>query len=97
MRFWWRGRIRRASAASANRTCPAGADPGKTQIGAVNHPDGGRGLYFETPTATRWGSFTRPYGSGGGSAGGPWSAPLDCGGGRGGAGVRGVFGPAAVA
>jgi catechol 2,3-dioxygenase-like lactoylglutathione lyase family enzyme len=40
------------------------ADPGRTQPGAVNHRDGGRGLYFEDPDGHLLEILTRPYGSG---------------------------------
>ena len=43
---------------------PFWADPGKTQRGAVNHRDGGRGLYFEDPDGHLLEIITRPYGSG---------------------------------
>jgi catechol 2,3-dioxygenase-like lactoylglutathione lyase family enzyme len=41
------------------------ADPGRTQRGAINHHDGGRGLYFEDPDGHLLEIITRPYGSGG--------------------------------
>ena len=44
---------------------PYWADPGKTQSEAVNHRDGGRGLYFEDPDGHLLEIITRPYGSGG--------------------------------
>ena len=40
------------------------ADPGKSR-GAINHNDGGRGLYFDDPDGHRLEIITRPYGSGG--------------------------------
>ena len=43
---------------------PYWADPGKTQSQAVNHNDGGRGLYFEDPDGHLLEIITRPYGSG---------------------------------
>jgi catechol 2,3-dioxygenase-like lactoylglutathione lyase family enzyme len=43
---------------------PYWADPGKTQRDAVNHRDGGRGLYFEDPDGHLLEILTRPYGSG---------------------------------
>ena len=52
------GRIR-------ERGLPYWADPGKTQSEAVNHRDGGRGLYFEDPDGHLLEIITRPYGSGG--------------------------------
>jgi len=39
---------------------PYWADPGRTQRGAVNHRDGGRGLYFQDPMATCWRSLPGP-------------------------------------
>jgi catechol 2,3-dioxygenase-like lactoylglutathione lyase family enzyme len=41
------------------------ADPGKSRRGAINHNDGGRGLYFDDPDGHRLEIITRPYGSGG--------------------------------
>jgi catechol 2,3-dioxygenase-like lactoylglutathione lyase family enzyme len=41
------------------------ADPGKSRPGAINHNDGGRGLYFDDPDGHRLEIITRPYGSGG--------------------------------
>ena len=41
------------------------ADPGKRRPGAINHNDGGRGLYFDDPDGHRLEIITRPYGSGG--------------------------------
>ena len=41
------------------------ADPGKSLPGAINHNDGGRGLYFDDPDGHRLEIITRPYGSGG--------------------------------
>jgi catechol 2,3-dioxygenase-like lactoylglutathione lyase family enzyme len=41
------------------------ADPGKSRAGAINHNDGGRGLYFDDPDGHRLEIITRPYGSGG--------------------------------
>ena len=41
------------------------ADPGKSGPGAINHNDGGRGLYFDDPDGHRLEIITRPYGSGG--------------------------------
>jgi catechol 2,3-dioxygenase-like lactoylglutathione lyase family enzyme len=43
---------------------PYWADPGRTQRGAMNHRDGGRGLYFEDPDGHLLEIITRPYGSG---------------------------------
>jgi catechol 2,3-dioxygenase-like lactoylglutathione lyase family enzyme len=39
------------------------ADPGQTRRGAVNHRDGGRGLYFEDPDGHLLEIITRPYGA----------------------------------
>src|SRR5216683_5688487 len=44
---------------------PYWADPGRTQRGAVNQRDGGRGLYFQDPDGHLLEIITRPYGSGG--------------------------------
>ena len=52
------GRIR-------DRGLPYWADPGKSRPGAINHNDGGRGLYFDDPDGHRLEIITRPYGSGG--------------------------------
>ena len=41
------------------------ADPGKSRPEAINHNDGGRGLYFDDPDGHRLEIITRPYGSGG--------------------------------
>jgi catechol 2,3-dioxygenase-like lactoylglutathione lyase family enzyme len=43
---------------------PYWADPGQTQPHAINHRDGGRGVYFEDPDGHRLEIITRPYGSG---------------------------------
>jgi catechol 2,3-dioxygenase-like lactoylglutathione lyase family enzyme len=43
---------------------PYWADPGRTQSQAINHRDGGRGLYFEDPDGHLLEILTRPYGSG---------------------------------
>jgi catechol 2,3-dioxygenase-like lactoylglutathione lyase family enzyme len=40
------------------------ADPGQSKRGAINHNDGGRGLYFEDPDGHLLEIITRPYGSG---------------------------------
>jgi catechol 2,3-dioxygenase-like lactoylglutathione lyase family enzyme len=42
---------------------PYWADPGQTRPGAINHRDGGRGLYFEDPDGHLLEIITRPYGS----------------------------------
>lgn len=47
------------------RKLPYWADPAQTQVGQINHHDGGRGLYFEDPNAHLLEIITRPYGSGG--------------------------------
>jgi catechol 2,3-dioxygenase-like lactoylglutathione lyase family enzyme len=39
------------------------ADPGRTRAGAINHHDGGRGVYFEDPDGHFLEIITRPYGS----------------------------------
>jgi catechol 2,3-dioxygenase-like lactoylglutathione lyase family enzyme len=41
------------------------ADPGRRQLGEINHHDGGRGVYFEDPNGHLLEIITRPYGSGG--------------------------------
>lgn len=41
------------------------ADPGQSQVGEVNHHDGGRGVYFEDPSGHLLEIITRPYGSSG--------------------------------
>ena len=41
------------------------ADPSKTRQNAINHNDGGRGVYFEDPDGHLLEILTRPYGSGG--------------------------------
>ena len=44
---------------------PYWADPRRSQPGAINHHDGGRGVYFSDPhTNVGWEVITRPYGSG---------------------------------
>ena len=43
---------------------PYWADPGQAQRGAINHRDGGRGVYFEDPDGHLLEIITRPYGSG---------------------------------
>jgi catechol 2,3-dioxygenase-like lactoylglutathione lyase family enzyme len=40
------------------------ADPAKQRGGAINHDDGGRGVYFEDPDGHFLEIITRPYGSG---------------------------------
>lgn len=40
------------------------ADPGRTQPHAINHHDGGRGVYFPDPDDHLLEILTRPYGSG---------------------------------
>jgi catechol 2,3-dioxygenase-like lactoylglutathione lyase family enzyme len=46
------------------RGLPYWADPGKKEAGAINHHDGGRGVYFEDPGGHLLEIITRPYGSG---------------------------------
>ena len=41
------------------------ADPFMKQEGAINHHDGGRGVYFPDPDGHLLEIITRPYGSGG--------------------------------
>jgi catechol 2,3-dioxygenase-like lactoylglutathione lyase family enzyme len=41
------------------------ADPHQHQPGAINHHDGGRGVYFVNPDGHLLEIITRPYGSGG--------------------------------
>jgi catechol 2,3-dioxygenase-like lactoylglutathione lyase family enzyme len=41
------------------------ADPGRKQLGQINHHDGGRGVYFQDPNGHLLEIITRPYGSGG--------------------------------
>ena len=41
------------------------ADPHRHRPGAINHGDGGRGLYWEGPDGHWLEIITRPYGSGG--------------------------------
>jgi catechol 2,3-dioxygenase-like lactoylglutathione lyase family enzyme len=43
---------------------PYWADPGRTRPAAINHRDGGRGLYFEDPDGHLLEIITRAYGSG---------------------------------
>jgi catechol 2,3-dioxygenase-like lactoylglutathione lyase family enzyme len=52
------GRIR-------ERKLPYWADPGRRQLGEINHHDDGRGVYFEDPNGHLLEIITRPYGSGG--------------------------------
>lgn len=40
------------------------ADPGCTQLGQINHHDGGRGVYWRGPSGHLLEIITRPYGSG---------------------------------
>ncbi len=40
------------------------ADPGRRRAGAINHRDGGRGVYFPDPDGHLLEILTRPYGSG---------------------------------
>lgn len=41
------------------------ADPGHSEVGRINHHDGGRGAYFADPDGHNMEIITRPYGSGG--------------------------------
>jgi catechol 2,3-dioxygenase-like lactoylglutathione lyase family enzyme len=43
---------------------PYWADPGRSRRQAINHRDGGRGLYFEDPDGHLLELLTRPYGRG---------------------------------
>ena len=45
----WRGRVQRHLWPHPRTNMPYWANPGQTQRGAINHRDGGRGLYFEDP------------------------------------------------
>ncbi len=40
------------------------ADPARKNAGEINHHDGGRGVYFESPDGHPLEVLTRPYGSG---------------------------------
>ncbi len=44
---------------------PYWADPSRSEPGAVNHHDGGRGVYFQDPDGHLLEVITRPYGSNG--------------------------------
>jgi catechol 2,3-dioxygenase-like lactoylglutathione lyase family enzyme len=46
------------------RGIPYWADPQQTRPGAINHRDGGRGVYFPDPSGHYLEILTRPYGSG---------------------------------
>jgi catechol 2,3-dioxygenase-like lactoylglutathione lyase family enzyme len=46
------------------RELPHWADPHQTQPNAINHHDGGRGVYFPDPNGHLLEVITRPYGSG---------------------------------
>lgn len=48
----------------ADRALPYWADPGRRRQGAINHNDGGRGVYWEEPGGHFLEIITRPYGSG---------------------------------
>ncbi|OFJ51736.1 VOC family protein [Mycolicibacterium grossiae] len=52
------GRIR-------DRGLPHWADPHGRLPGAINHHDGGRGVYFQDPSGHYLEIITQPYGSGG--------------------------------
>ena len=48
-----------------DRDLPYWADPRRSQLGQINHHDGGRGVYFSDPSPNvGWEVITRPYGSG---------------------------------
>lgn len=47
------------------RALPYWADPGHHRRQAINHGDGGRGLYWSDPDGHNLEILTRPYGSGG--------------------------------
>jgi catechol 2,3-dioxygenase-like lactoylglutathione lyase family enzyme len=40
------------------------ADPGRSRKGAINHNDGGRGVYWQDPSGHLLEIITRPYGGG---------------------------------
>lgn len=40
------------------------ADPGRRRPGEINHHDGGRGVYFASPSGHLLEAITRPYGGG---------------------------------
>jgi catechol 2,3-dioxygenase-like lactoylglutathione lyase family enzyme len=46
------------------RGLPYWADPGREHAGAINHDDGGRGVYWPDPDGHLLEIITRPYGSG---------------------------------
>jgi catechol 2,3-dioxygenase-like lactoylglutathione lyase family enzyme len=48
------------------RELPYWADPGHTEPDAINHNDGGRGVYWSDPDGHNLEIITRPYGSSGG-------------------------------
>ena len=48
-----------------DRGLPYWADPHGQEPGAINHHDGGRGVYFRDPGGHVLEIITRPYGSGG--------------------------------
>lgn len=48
----------------ADRGLPYWADPGRRRPGAINHNDGGRGVYWEEPGGHFLEIITRPYGAG---------------------------------
>lgn len=47
-----------------DREIPYWADPSLSRAGAINHNDGGRGVYFADPGGHLLEIITRPYGSG---------------------------------
>jgi catechol 2,3-dioxygenase-like lactoylglutathione lyase family enzyme len=46
------------------RQLPYWADPAHSQLGEINHHDGGRGVYWNDPNGHYLEIITRPYGSG---------------------------------
>ena len=48
------------------RQLPIWPHPYKSQVGTINHNDGGRGFYFEDPSGHFLEVLTRPYDSGAG-------------------------------
>lgn len=40
------------------------ADPAASRLGEINHHDGGRGVYFRSPSGHFLEAITRPYGGG---------------------------------
>ena len=54
----------RSSARIRERGIPYWADPFHRTPDAINHGDGGRGVYWEDPNGHSLEIITRPYGSG---------------------------------